>query len=498
MLPRLRAAPVRRIPAETADEVSNGSNAMSDGRGSFLTTKLYYGFGSVAYGVKDNGFSYFLLLYYNQVLGLPAQWVGAAIMLALVFDAFSDPVVGYTSDNLHSRWGRRHPFMYGSVVPVALCYFLLWNPPAGLGDGALFAYLLALAVLVRTFITLYEIPSSSLVAELTDDYDERTSMMSYRYFFGWWGGLTMAVIAWFLLLRPTPEYPVGQLNPEGWQSYGTIASCVMVFAILVSAIGTHRHIPFLKQPPEKRPFSARRTARELRETLVSRSFLVLFFSAIFGAMAAGIITSLNIYFTTYFWELTPIQIGILTLGPYISSVVALVAAPVLSRRLGKKGGAVLIGMLAALLAPAPIIGRLVDLMPPNGSAALVPTLFVFSVVEVSLVITWSILVSSMVADIVEESELATGRRSEGVFFAARSFIFKAVHGIGVLTATLLLAAIEFPQGAKPGEVDPGIILNLGLAYVPAVFSVYMISVLFVAAYRISRATHEANLQRLAT
>jgi Na+/melibiose symporter-like transporter len=471
---------------------------MSDGRGSWLATKLYYGAGSVAYGVKDNGFSYFLLLYYNQVLGLPAEWVGAAIMLSLVFDAISDPIVGYSSDNLHSRWGRRHPFMYGSVVPVALSYYLLWNPPGGLGQGALFGYLLALAILVRTFITFYEIPSSSLVAELTDDYDERTSMLSYRYFFGWWGGLSMAVTAWFLLLRPTPEHPIGQLNPEGWQSYGLVASAVIVLAILVSSIGTHRHIPFLRQPPEKRPFSARRTAHELKETLSNRSFLVLFISAIFGAMAAGLITSLNIYFTTYFWELKPTQIGILTLGPFISSVIALVVSPMLSRRFGKKPGAVLIGMLAALLAPTPIVGRLLGLMPPNGSAALVPTLFVFSVIEVSLVIIMSILISSMVADIVEESELRTGRRSEGVFFAARSFIGKAVHGIGVMTATVLLAAIEFPQGAKPGEVDPGIILNLGLVYVPSVFVVYMISVLFVAAYRISRASHQANLDRLAS
>ena len=104
----------------------------------------------------------------------------------------------------------------------------------------------------------------------------------------------------------------------------------------------------------------------------------------------------------------------------------------------------------------------------------------------------------MVADIVEESELRTGRRSEGVFFAARSFIGKAVHGIGVMTATVLLVAIEFPQDAKPGEVDPGIVVNLGLVYVPAVFIVYMISVLFVAAYRISRASHQENLDRLAT
>ena len=90
-----------------------------------LSTKLYYGIGSVAYGVKDNGFAYFLLLYYNQVLGLPAQWVGGAIMVALIFDAISDPIVGYASDNLHSRWGRRHPFMYAAAVPVAFSFYLL-------------------------------------------------------------------------------------------------------------------------------------------------------------------------------------------------------------------------------------------------------------------------------------------------------------------------------------------------------------------------------------
>ena len=148
-----------------------------------IWTEVFYGFGSVAYGVKDNGFSFFLLLYYNQVLGLPEAWVGLG-MIALVLDAVSDPIVGYASDNTHSRWGRRHPFMYAAAVPVAVSYYFLWTPPAGLSGGALFAYFLALAILIRTLITFYEIPSSALVAELTDHYDQRTSMLSYRYFFG--------------------------------------------------------------------------------------------------------------------------------------------------------------------------------------------------------------------------------------------------------------------------------------------------------------------------
>jgi Na+/melibiose symporter-like transporter len=373
-----------------------------------LSTKLYYGFGSVAYGVKDNGFAFFLLLYYNQVLGLPAQWVGAAILLALVFDAISDPIVGYASDNLHSRWGRRHPFMYAAAVPVTISFYLLWNPPVGLSDTGLLVYLIVLSIVVRLCITFYEIPSSSLVAELTDDNDERTSMLGYRYFFGWWGGLSMAIIAYFFLLIPTPEYPIGQLNPDGWRVYGLIASAVMLCAILVSAIGTHRHIPYLRQPPAKRPFSTGRALGELIETLSNRSFLMLFASALFGAMATGLTSSLNIYFNTYFWELSPDQIGILTLGPFLSSTVALIGAPRLSRRLGKKRAAILIYGLAIALAPVPIVGRLIEIMPANGSPSLLPVLFVFGVVEGSLIVTASILMSSMVADTVEESQLATG------------------------------------------------------------------------------------------
>ena len=256
--------------------------------------------GSVAYGVKDNGFAFLLLLFYNQVLDLPAQWVGAGIMLALIVDAITDPIVGYVSDNLHSRWGRRHPFMYASALPVSASYLLLWNPPDGLSQPELFAYFLAVAIGVRIFITFYEIPSTALVSELTDDYDERTSLMGFRYFFGWWGGLTMAVLAFLVFL---PRYG-GVLAVGGYSDYALVSGAAMLVAILTSAAGTHRHIPELKKPPERDGFELRQTLHELRETLANRSFLVLFVSALFTAMAAGVSTSLSIYFNTFFWSST--------------------------------------------------------------------------------------------------------------------------------------------------------------------------------------------------
>ncbi len=93
-----------------------------------LATRIAYGFGSVAYGVKESGFSYFLLLFYGTVVGVEPGLVGLAILIALVVDAISDPVVGYLSDHWRSRWGRRHPFMYAAGIPVSVSYFLVLEP----------------------------------------------------------------------------------------------------------------------------------------------------------------------------------------------------------------------------------------------------------------------------------------------------------------------------------------------------------------------------------
>ena len=125
-----------------------------------IPTKIAYGFGSAAYGVKDSGFKSFLLLFYNQVVGLPAASVGIAILIAMLVDSLLDPIIGHVSDNWRGKWGRRHPMMYASAIPAALSFLLLWNPPQGWSDTALLGYLIVVAVIARTCITVYEIPSS--------------------------------------------------------------------------------------------------------------------------------------------------------------------------------------------------------------------------------------------------------------------------------------------------------------------------------------------------
>jgi Na+/melibiose symporter-like transporter len=394
--------------------------------------------------------------------------------------ALTDPSAGPTTGKRSVALSTKLAYGFG-----ALAY--------GVKDTG-FAFFLAAAALVRTCITFYEIPSTSLVAELTDNYDERTSLLSLRFFFGWWGGLTMAVLAYLVFL---PQSKGGVLYEDGYRTYGLVSAAIMAFAMLVSGLGTHRHIPHLKQPPPPQPFDLGRTRRELSETLANRSFLALFFSAISTAMAAGAATSLNVYFATFFWEFETWQIGLLATPGFLSAAIALVAAPLLSARLGKKFAGVLVSGLAFLFAPMPLALRLLDAFFNDTATTEIYTLLGFNAFEVSLIITASILISAMVADVVEESELQTGRRSEGVFFAARSFAQKAVHGLGTFTASMILLAVAFPTDAKPGEVDPDTMRGLAVVYIPVLMVLYTCALGFLTMYRISREAHAENLRRLA-
>jgi len=462
-----------------------------------LFTKIAYGFGSVAYGVKDNGFQALLLLFYNQVLGLSPYLGGLAILLALAVDSVLDPLVGFISDNWRSRWGRRHPFMYFAGAPAALAFYFLWRPPHGLSQEQLFLYLLASAVIVRSLITFYEIPSTALGAELSENYDQRTDLFGYRFFFGWWGGLTMTVLALQVFLRPDATHPVGQLNPAGYALYGAVSGIVMFTAITLSAAGTHRFIPFLKVPPKRDRQPLVENLRHVGRTFWNASFLAIMGSAIFSSMASGLTLALNSYFVTYFWLLNSGQYAVLLLSAYLGAFLALFTAPFLSRRMGKKSATIVIYLLTAVIGPLPIMLRLVGLFPAPGSPLLLSLLFLNTVVTVTLAITAGINGTAMIADIAEDNELKTGQRSEGLLFSASSVIAKSVTGVGIFLSGMVLSVVHFPDKAQPGHVPQSILLNMMHVYLPLFMSIQFIAIGCLFFYRITRQQHEANLAALA-
>jgi glycoside/pentoside/hexuronide:cation symporter, GPH family len=458
-------------------------------------TRIAYGLGSIAYGVKDNGFSYFLLFFYSQVLGAPASLASAVIFAALIIDAISDPIVGQVSDRLHSRWGRRHPFMYISAIPVAVSFCLLWMPPPQLSGAELIPYLLVVSIVLRLAVTLYEIPSTALVSEISSSYEERTALLSYRYFFQWSGGLLLGFVMYVLLLRPTADIPNGFFNIAGYQTYGLIGAVMILASILVSSIGTHHLIPTLNKPPPARSIQLMRMLGELGETLSNRSFLAIFAATLILGLGASMAAALNVYFNNYFWELTPKQVGLIVLAGFLSAPASVVLARWAGGIWEKKTVALCVGATAFIIAPLPIILRLLGMFPENDDPALFPLLFGIVAVDLALIITTQILLASMIADIPEDSEIKTGRRSEGTFFAAQMFARKAVSGLGVLVAGAILEFVKFPIDASIAP-RPEAANELALVYVPVLLAVYVLGLLSLSFYRIRRADHLRNLETL--
>jgi len=459
-------------------------------------TKLAYGFGSVAYGIKDNGFSTLLLLFYNQVVGLPADGVGLAILVALIVDAFVDPVIGHMSDRLRTRWGRRHPFMYMAAVPVGALYLLLWLPPFAASNGAKFAWLFIMAILVRAAISCYEVPASALAPELTSDYNERTSLLAYRYLFGWLGGITMFLITFLVFLAPTDAYPLGQLNPAGYRTYAIVAAVGIVVAIVVSSLGTHREIKHLPQLSAVTT-SLSGTLTGVFAALRNRAFRVLLLSGVFVYTVQGLTVALTTYFNTYYWEFPAVVIGLFSFGVIAGAFVAFAIAPALSRRVGKVRAAVACSALVPVVAVAPFVGRELGVFPGNGTTALLVVVPIVMALQTALAATVNIIGASMMSDVVEDEQERTGQRTEGLFFAGAFFMGKCATGLGIFLSGAILAFVHFPAGATPGAVEGGVLTRLALIY-----SGLTVVLVWLASFAYSRfplggqREHEQRLARL--
>jgi GPH family glycoside/pentoside/hexuronide:cation symporter len=460
-----------------------------------LSSNILYGVGSIAFGVHVTILSSALMLYYNQVVGLPAAWVGAAIMVTLIFDAICDPLIGEWSDHTRSRWGRRHPFMYASAIPAAVAFYFLFDPPLGWSQSHLLVYMSVMLVTVRVLLSLYEIPSSALGPELTLDYDQRTSLMSSRFFFGTLGGAAMSVLALQVFLRKDATHPLGLLSPAGYRETALVASIVIFLSIMISCLGTHRFIASLVHSPRV-VITWREKFRELSGTLTNRSFLALSISGVIGAVATGLRQGLDFYISAYFFELTPAQMSYLAAAALVAAFVGVGMAPAISKRFGKKPSMIGVFFASLFASTVPIAMRLLGLLPPNGTGALFAIVLVFYFIAAVLGLSGLIIVTSMMADVVEDAAVATGQRSEGLLFAANGLIAKCVTGVGTFLSGLILGWVSFPQHATPGQVDAAILHHLGMVFVPIVTIFSAISIAVLTFYDIDRTTHQRNLEHL--
>ena len=454
--------------------------------------KVMHGLGSVAYGVKDNGFSVFLLIFYNQVLGIDAGVVGTVIMAALIFDAFADPIIGELSDRTQSKWGRRLPWLYTAAIPLGIIWLLLWHPPE-MGQTGTIIWLFCTAVLARSLVAMCEVPSIALVPELTADYDERTRLMRYRFLFGWAGGLLMLIFAYGIFF--TGEKGVS--DPAGYDAYSVWGALMMTGAVLISALGQHRHVA-KQSPPAPRGVSLGHAFAEAKVTLSNRAFLWLVSAAVFGLINQGLTFALTNYQLGFLWQLQQIEMLYYALILFATVIVAFIMVPPLSARLGKKNAAIFLALISMTFTAGLYGSWLLDLVPgaPNNPSIL----FMFALVAMtnSAAVGMMMLTSSMMADVVEASQQETGRRSEGLFFAGYFFMQKCAVGIGTFAAGMILTFADFPQNAVPGRVDVTVLDGLALYYMGTVLVLGIIGVLVLRHFPISRESHNERLRVLNT
>jgi len=459
------------------------------------STKLFQGIGALPDTFMNFALNTFLLFYYNQVLGIRAVLASAAITLALVIDAFADPIVGSFSDNLRGRLGRRHPLMYASAVPLGLALSLLFSPPGGLSEFALFAWLTTFAITTRLSMSFYMVPWSALFAEFSDDYAERSAIVTYRYMCAWIGGVIFAVATLRLIFPSTPAFTPGQLNPNAYHVFAPILGALVAVSALLTTYLTRKEVPYLLQlAGPATQFSLPRVLSEVVMALKNRDFLVLFIALLIAMGIAGTTEVLAIYMNTYFWGLTTENLSWFSLA-IIGSVVAFLLIAPLQSRFDKKQ--MLIGCLLFNLANGMLlIGlRLLDVLPHNGEAMLLYLLVGNEILRVGVGTVAGVMFVSMVADALDAQELETGHRQEGVFSAALSFSGKASSGIGVLLGGIILDyGVHFPRGVAPKLVDHGLIIQLGIIAGLALPVLFLFPFWLISRYRITREVH-AEIRR---
>jgi Na+/melibiose symporter-like transporter len=469
------------------------------------TTKLLYGVGQSAEGIKTAAFAIFVLFYYHQVLGLSGTLTGLAVGIALAFDAITDPLVGSLSDRWQSSKGRRHPFMYAAIVPFSISLYLLFLPPVGLSEIGLFLWLTTFAVLTRGGMTLFHVPHIALGAELSSDFDERTTIVSYRIFFSTLGALTVVALGFGVFFADT-NGEGGQFDVSQYPVFAGTLSLIIVFVMVTCTLGTQKFCARLYQPEfhQQRWWVAGllgQMTADFRNALGNRSFRGLFFGILATAVMIGVDASLSLHMNSFFWELSSAQ----NMPFFIATPVGQLLGVLFTRRLGllfDKKPLVLWGTGCWLACQiTPILLRFLEAFPANGTPELLWVLVSFKLLQGLILAQVIVSFNSMVADVADEHQMESGERNEGIFFAALGFSGKVTSGLGSVASGVALDLISWPKGSavrSASDVPAETIAALGLVYGPAIAIFGLVSMWCYSFHNLNRTRHreiQAELQR---
>ena len=435
-------------------------------------TKSLYGIGEVSNSIKTYTFGLFLLFFYTSVLGLPGTLVGAATAISLIWDALIDPYIGHLSDGFRSRFGRRQPFMFVGAIVMGVSFFLIFSPPSGLSASWLFAWLVGTNIILRSMNSVFMVPYHALGAELSNNYFERTSITGVRAGFALLGTLVAAGLSFAFFFPQTVDGSDPKFNVSGYTSMGLVFGLAITLTGLIATFGTMSHALRLPQRDAPNPSAPQSLGffQGLRLSFVNRTFLVLTISSAIFFLASVINATMSVHYLTYYAQITDSRmLSLFQASFYIGALVGVPFWMRNARRFAKHQifvGATL--LLALIMSSAYFLvgeGRLFGV----GNA--LPLIIANAIGGFVASAIW-VIPASMVADIVDEDELKSGRRREGTYFGIHSFFQQEAASIAVLLAGFLLDYFAF---LVPGQVEQSGLTadRLGMLYslLPAILFV---------------------------
>jgi GPH family glycoside/pentoside/hexuronide:cation symporter len=427
-------------------------------------TKFLYGISDFGFACTDTTMQVLFAIFMTDVVGLKPAYAAAAIFTGRTWDYINDPLIGFFTDRVRTRWGRRRPFLLFGFIPFGLMFAMLWFRPPTQNQFLLAAYYALAYFLFDSSYTFVTMPYNALTPELTQDYDERTSLMSYRMAFSIIGSLVAFVV---------PLLIIGSMRPENTGrifSMGLIFGAASALPLLLTFFGT-------RERPEYESQSQPSLRESLRAVWKNRPFLFAAGIFLFTWTAADIIQAFLLFFLKYRMNLEA-QSDLIMGAIFITALLVLPLWNWISQKTDKRR-AYIIGMIFLSV----IMIALIFISPSLG-LPIVLVMAVLAGIGVSAihVLTWAII-----PDAVEVDELATGHRHEGVFYSLVSLFKKIASSIAIPLTLLVLQWSGYVSNAAVQKPSAIFAIRLLIGPVPSVLLLGGIA--FAAFYPLTRSRH---------
>jgi len=451
-----------------------------DRRSFSLAAKLAFGAGDFGPGMTANLLAFSFLIFLTTTAGLSPAAAGSVLAIGRVWDAVNDPLIGYLSDRSQSRWGRRYPWIALGAVPFGLTFFLTWIVPDWASGSARFWYYVVISLVFQVFYTVVNLPYTTLTAELTQDYDERTELTAFRLgasLLGAISALALGLLVSHWVSEPRQQYLV-------LAGLCSVLSVLPLFWCVLGTYPTARRRGAL-QPRDQAPDSPTLSfPQQVRLVLRNRAFLFVVGIYLFAWLALQMTASIIPFYATFWMGLESYFLAALLVQG--SAIVMMYGINRLSQRWGKQE-AFTLGLGSWIIAQAALF-----FIQPGQTAALYLLCVVVSFgVAAAYVVPWA-----MLPDVIELDELQTGQRREGMFYAFMTLLQKVGLALGLLVVGFALEYSGFSSAASEQPASALLAIRIFIGPVPMVLLI--LALILARFYPITRQVHQEILVRLGT